>query len=273
MPVSPYNGYFKEIDSPEKAYWLGMMAADGSIGEYGGAKRVSLGLHKKDRYILEQFAETLGYPASSISDKEFHSNFQVSSIEMYNDLFNLGLTQRKSRTIDGSIVPVDYIWPFTRGLFDGDGCVCVYSVGERKKKKISASITGNKPLLEHIAKKINMPYCGHMKSNGCYSITYNTKNALNFMESLYAASCPLMVRKKDKYDSYLLYLEEYEKKKLKLHPKKCDTLPRVGEVFYEGGRRYIYSSCSRCNNIFIARDDKKRKYCSRKCSARRNYAD
>ena len=48
--------YFKNVDSEEKAYWLGFIAADGCILENGTLK---IGLAEKDSLHLEKFNESI----------------------------------------------------------------------------------------------------------------------------------------------------------------------------------------------------------------------
>lgn len=49
------SNYFEEINSSEKAYWLGMMLSDGSVG-----KDNSINLSLKDKEHIEKFKKAIG---------------------------------------------------------------------------------------------------------------------------------------------------------------------------------------------------------------------
>ena len=53
------SDYFSSIDSPEKAYWLGLLFTDGSVDHYGHTGRIRLQLQEQDIDILEKFKEDL----------------------------------------------------------------------------------------------------------------------------------------------------------------------------------------------------------------------
>ena len=53
--------FFNKIDSKEKAYWLGMLYADGNV--YKRSENwfnTQLGVNKKDRMIIDRFANAIG---------------------------------------------------------------------------------------------------------------------------------------------------------------------------------------------------------------------
>ena len=54
------ENYFEEINTPNKAYFLGLLFADGGyIKRKGTPSTLSLELKKEDRYILEEFKKQL----------------------------------------------------------------------------------------------------------------------------------------------------------------------------------------------------------------------
>lgn len=135
--VGPWNErYFQAIDTPDKAYWLGMLGADGCVT--GGS--IILGLQRRDRAHVEAFAKAVGYPGS-ICDYEFEStvlgqhetpkrwkasNVSLHSQAMATDLHRLGVTERKSLTLRPWQGPKWLLPHYYRGLVDGDGWVCHY---------------------------------------------------------------------------------------------------------------------------------------------------
>src|SRR5690606_3697907 len=51
------HDFFDEIDTEEKAYFLGFMMADGSVDKRGGSFKIVI--HKQDEHILEEFRDLI----------------------------------------------------------------------------------------------------------------------------------------------------------------------------------------------------------------------
>lgn len=118
--------YFNQIDSFEKAYWLGFLYADGCVH----ANKVCLEL--KDLDHVEKFKKAIsteGYSIRVREDKRFTPAcitycFQVKSEQMVEDLKKWGCVPQKSLKIDHiPDIGEDYIFHFIRGYFDGDGSI------------------------------------------------------------------------------------------------------------------------------------------------------
>lgn len=118
--------YFEEIDSKDKAYWLGFLCADGSINE--NETRVQLHLSVKDEDLIDRFIEAVGanpnkkrhygpYEHSGesvmvyISDSEFVGHLVTSGC-IHDKTAKLQLPQLNGRDLDLA---------FLMGFFDGDG--------------------------------------------------------------------------------------------------------------------------------------------------------
>lgn len=122
-----YNrGYFKNIDTEEKAYWLGFFYADGYVNK----SFVMLHISAKDRDHILKFQHSLNAETVPIKMRNEYSSvqFAVCSIEMSKDLTDKGCFQGKSLTLKfptETQVPSHLISHFMRGYFDGDGCIYV----------------------------------------------------------------------------------------------------------------------------------------------------
>lgn len=130
--------YFKEINSFNKAYLLGFIAADGSIvqSKNTNTKALTITIHAKDVAILELLKTELNssLPIKAITCKSKslqsykldvnHRRFSVARKEIIKDLENIGITSNKSLTMSNLIVniPKSYRKAFIVGYFDGDGC-------------------------------------------------------------------------------------------------------------------------------------------------------
>lgn len=130
--------YFTNINTPEKAYWFGFIAADGNLCE----GRIAISLHKKDFSLLKKFKKALKYKGNFY----FHKNspmvqLSITRKKLYESLKKHGLVEAKTHKIDDSIfskIPEDLILPAIHGYFDGDGCFSAV-----KKTGVSMNLLGN----------------------------------------------------------------------------------------------------------------------------------
>lgn len=146
------ENYFETIDTPDKAYLLGFITADGAIVN----DCLFIEVHKHDEGLV-LFAKEQINPKASITPINYASTTTAPTGEKYTtvkdnvriafaakkisqDLAKYGVVQNKSKTLNK--VPVEDIpknlLPFYfRGLIDGDGCVhkdgkiSIYSGSER----------------------------------------------------------------------------------------------------------------------------------------------
>lgn len=119
--------YFDVIDSHNKAYLLGLFAADGC--NHQGIDRISISLQNGDRAAIEFFAKELKttVPIRTThfngSTKQDQTGFSVHSRHMCNTLAAYGMPARKSLIITFPPVPDAFVSSFILGNMDGDGCV------------------------------------------------------------------------------------------------------------------------------------------------------
>jgi hypothetical protein len=113
--------YFKIIDTDEKAYWLGFLAADGTVVNHGRKYDVTLDLQPRDLHWLERFRDIIAPGAKITKHGERSYSVSIGSKEMFQDLVALGIGPRKSNTLEWPNVPEPFVIPFLLGYFDGDG--------------------------------------------------------------------------------------------------------------------------------------------------------
>ena len=144
---------FEIIDSCEKAYWLGFLAADGCNYWRETNATILINIHQKDRVHLEKFKVFMD---SNVPIKDFIQNCGFSnntpmskitfnSKKMSQDLSDKGIVPRKSLILKPPKIDEQYYLPFILGYFDGDGSIYCTSQNE-----FCINIVGTKEILEWI---------------------------------------------------------------------------------------------------------------------------
>jgi hypothetical protein len=127
MKRKNYNeNYFENINSEEKAYFLGLIFSDGAIVNDSKRYRYKLvlKLHERDQSILQKFIESIdGEMVIWKSKTRKMAEVGFSGKKIIKDLENLGLHQNKTFTLKYPKINQDLEKHFLRGYFDGDGCV------------------------------------------------------------------------------------------------------------------------------------------------------
>ena len=149
---------FENIDNPEKAYWLGFLAADGCNYQRKYNASIIINIHQKDIEHLnkfKQFCNTNAEVKSYICDKGYSNQTPMSKIvinskKMSNDLAEKGIVPNKSLILQPPIIPKKFYKSFILGYFDGDGSISKTS----QCNNYSISIQGTKEILIWICKTL-----------------------------------------------------------------------------------------------------------------------
>jgi hypothetical protein len=113
-----YNEQFFDSWSPEMAWVLGLIASDGCIDKRGHFWQLTMA----DLDCLEQVANLIGYTGKPIKFPKTNCHvLKLGSTVMVRKLLEIGLTPRKSLTIEFPEMPTEMQRHFIRGVFDGDG--------------------------------------------------------------------------------------------------------------------------------------------------------
>lgn len=190
--------YFENIDSPSKAYFLGLLYADGGylkkVSKNGRIDlSLSLELKKEDSYIIEEFKKQLesSLPVKEIiKDETMISNgkeysftknncyFRIGSKKLISDLISWGCVENKTKELfNAPNIEKEYLRYFLLGFYDGDG---IASVGE----KAYIGFCGTEEMMKSISLILNQelnlrikkPY--YNKSNHIYYLQYNTNEEI-----------------------------------------------------------------------------------------------
>ncbi len=117
------ENYFSTIDNPRKAYFLGLIMADGWIRT--GSNRIGIKLKKSDRNIIEVFKNELKVKNPIIEDKDTYG-IGITSDIVRKDLNYYGITEQKTyKELRIPKIEECYINSFLLGFFDGDGWILV----------------------------------------------------------------------------------------------------------------------------------------------------
>lgn len=131
--------YFEQIDTEEKAYWLGFITADGCVYK----NQITLGLKGADIGHVEKFAAAVGtnkpvkLSTRKLKDKTYWlARITICSKEMTSDLAAKGVKPQKSLIAEAWNGPDNLIKHYWRGVVDGDGWVS--EIGSSNRKNLYA---------------------------------------------------------------------------------------------------------------------------------------
>lgn len=132
---------FLDLTDDSVMYWLGFLAADGSIGKDDYSIR--LGQSSKRKKVLFEYKNFLGAKdikifISKSKSKNILDTYIIvfSSKLIHSYLTNLGITNKKSKLLD---LKFKINGSFLRGYFDGDGSAKYYNNTKSYKIKITTS--------------------------------------------------------------------------------------------------------------------------------------
>lgn len=119
------ESYFKQIDTEDKAYWLGFIYADGYLTN---GNQIGITLGRKDKEHIEKFLKSIAsnyeikdYESDTGFGKVLYSRVIITSEKMYSDLYKLGVMENKTLELTFPNIDRNLLNHFVRGYFDGDG--------------------------------------------------------------------------------------------------------------------------------------------------------
>jgi hypothetical protein len=207
--VNNFNDdYFETINTEDKAYFLGLLFADGNV--YTARNRVQITLVNEDAYILKKFSECIGYSGKMYIDREKYSKLILPSKKMCEDLTKLGCTPNKSLTLQfPTEVPDKLMHHFIRGCFDGDGHV------SKRNNTFNINFTSSKDFMDkfvELLQNLNVEYTeakkryiNHKKS--AYQVYIRSNSGKVFFDYIYKESNIYLTRKKNVVDLSIIEKE------------------------------------------------------------------
>lgn len=188
--------FFKDINTEEKAYFLGIMMSDGSVHKNG------FYLKLKDEDIVVKFKSVLRSDSQIIHyEKPFYNYvLQIYSQEMAEDLIKLGCVPNKTKILQFPPIPKELYSHFIRGYMDGDGCI---RVGKTRSTDYFDITSASYTFLLQL-KEILTPYTSHIgiskeKKYDVWHLRCGGKQVKFLLDWIYKDGTVYMQRKFFKY--------------------------------------------------------------------------
>jgi len=201
--------FFENIDNEEKSYFFGLLAADGNLSTSQNSVRI--GLHEKDKEILETFRRCLNYTKPLVYIKKSSTDWnrsnqyllEISSTIFRKTLEKHGLTPNKSSTLKfPATLLLNVAHHYIRGYFDGDGCIHI-----DKRNHAGISIAGSLVFCENLKSileifNIRSSITKHYKANCYYVRSFGQSNILQFYNFMYKDATIFLNRKKEIFETW-----------------------------------------------------------------------
>lgn len=263
-----YNGELKEINNEQKAYFLGLMYADGSISinrrKTSTYIRYQVQISLVDEQIIMELLRIFPFFNLQIFDfgkykKSWSKQFALrkGSKQLFDDLCDHGLLQRKSgensKFLKMPKLRKDLISHFIRGYFDGDGSINI-STKRPNLRRIEICSSSKDYLLQiksiFINHNINCPIFRekHNNKSPLYVLEWvNSKDVITLKNFFYKDATIFLQRKKEKFDSFKpIDIKDNNPMCPNCLKKKVN---KAGKRMMKHGLMYRYS-CTNCNHKF-----------------------
>ena len=197
--------YFEKIDSEEKAYFIGLLLADGCITKHHGVYRqIQLHLAIKDLEIVEKLKSiTESTRKLYISPDRTRCMFRESSDIMVEHLSRFGIVPCKTGNEKPNFdsIPRELIRHTIRGLIDGDGWLSISNT-YTGRVVTSIGICGSYYVCDYVTRLLNEEIGvsiltpSKVKDKDCYKIGYaSLSDAKIIIEYLYSGATIGLSRK------------------------------------------------------------------------------
>lgn len=217
--------HFFDTWSSNMAYILGLLFADGWV-TYSKTSSFSIKIRKSDREILEKVRGKLK-SIHKISDRYQKGHFIKSGINkghyisggwssgisftnkyMVEVLMGLGLVPAKSLHENFPLIPMQYLFDFLRGYWDGDGSISWGDQMKCSKCYLEVSFCGAENTVLNIKKMLGGYVKGGSicKNGSIKSLVYGKKDGQVILNKFYDTDPDLYLQRK--YDRYMGFLKE-----------------------------------------------------------------
>lgn len=201
---------FDNVDSEDKAYWLGFLYADGNVSK---TNRVRLSLAEQDVKTVENFSYFI-YNTNRVKIYKLPDNkkgqdlvyVDICNKYISNRLIELGCHPNKTFTLCfPEWLNVDLINHFIRGYFDGDGCLSYYHDGSLDKFEFSLLstkefLTSIQDILSSLDINSSLSKRHKNRDNNNFNLKVHGNSQIGkLMDWIYKGATIYLQRKHDKY--------------------------------------------------------------------------
>ena len=215
------ENYFQELDSKDKAYFLGFIYADGFITKPSQGQNI-LGLTLAEIEPIDKFKKYIqtnkkvGYykKTNSYSNKSYEYKLALNSDKLVSDIEKLGVVERKTLTLTFPNLREDLIPHFIRGYFDGDGSVFLYKDSRKEysyNEYLGINICGTKEFLVALTKHLpfleegQCIYKEKRRETNCWNLKMTSNiRSLELYHYMYKDCDDLYLsRKREKFENFI----------------------------------------------------------------------
>jgi hypothetical protein len=197
--------FFDALDTQDKAYIFGFIAADGHVSKDG--KFTTINITEDDRPLLEDIKIAMDSTApihirqpgkGSYANSKPIARLDLCSMYLVKKLNLLGLQHDKSITLTYPDVPASFESHFIRGFFDGNGTIT----------DTYFNVVSTLPFLQGLLAafqsnvKCNLHLNPHSRSPHVHILRGNGKDAAEAIQWMYHDAHLKLQRKYEKYLSY-----------------------------------------------------------------------
>lgn len=194
--------YFDNIDSGEKAYVVGYICSDGHVSKQD---TLMFGLAKNDKQVLEMINASMksDYPIFDYKDR--YSGLNIHDTVLCQRLREIGITNNKSKLYDFekvvNSIPHEFINDFIRGLFDGDGSICIYYYPYFNKPTYHFGFTGILKSVSFVHNYFDLGTKIVDEGNGIYTcVSSHTKKIIEAGHLMYDEASIYIPRKRETFE-------------------------------------------------------------------------
>ncbi len=191
--------YFDEINTKEKAYWLGLLYADGNVGK---DDRISFSQNTENSVLVYWFANAIGFNIERIEVIESENKLQVriGNKRFAAGLRKYGCVSAKSKLIELPTLDNRELYlAFLLGYFDGDGTIGTSKI-----------TSGSIKFLQQIKKMFNIKNKIHSRK-GAYDLHLGANLFNEMLENFHNSLPRKRIRLETSEERIDRLLEEREK--------------------------------------------------------------
>ena len=214
------NECFFDRCSNEMAYVLGYMFADGSLedahylrGKYVRVTSTDLDRITSIKRLLSSEHTIVKRETDDRRKKRYM--LRIGSHALFDRLNTLGVTPRKSLTMCFPAVPSRFLPSFTRGYFDGDGCVYIGHSPGGTSRLTTIFTSGSEKFLSSLKDALNSSakiaqgtLHSHGSTKGTYQLRFFARDSMHLFDFMYPRHLHKDLLLYRKYAIFTRYFDE-----------------------------------------------------------------